>query len=252
MRTIDWRRIEEASLNGLQTQRQLFYDGWLLRVSPGKAKRARSVNAHFGSTLPLARKIDYCERVYRERELPALFRITPFVVPAELDETLSQRGYVVYQPTLVQGVRMQAPPPLLAADAEFRALAPRAFVDAVAALQNLTAGQAAAHLERIVELPLATRAVVAFRDGAAIACGQVMLEDDIAGIFSMVTAEGARGQGVASALMSRLLSWAWDHGAAQAYLQVEQDNAAAIAVYAKFGFHTGYTYHYRARPEDAR
>ena len=46
-------RIEEAGLNALQTQQQLFYDGWLLRVSPGKAKRARSVNAHFGSTLPL-------------------------------------------------------------------------------------------------------------------------------------------------------------------------------------------------------
>src|SRR5206468_1751271 len=36
------RRIEEAGLNALQTQRQLFYDGWVLRVSPGKAKRGRS------------------------------------------------------------------------------------------------------------------------------------------------------------------------------------------------------------------
>ena len=40
--TFDGRRIEEAGLNALQTQRQLFYDGWLLRVSPGKAKRARN------------------------------------------------------------------------------------------------------------------------------------------------------------------------------------------------------------------
>ena len=47
---LDLARVEEIGLNALQTQRQLFYDGWLLRVSPGKAKRARSVNAHFGST----------------------------------------------------------------------------------------------------------------------------------------------------------------------------------------------------------
>ena len=51
---LDLRRVEEVSLNALQTQRQLFYDGWLLRVSPGKARRARSVTAHFGSTLPVA------------------------------------------------------------------------------------------------------------------------------------------------------------------------------------------------------
>ena len=38
----DLRRVEEIGLNALQTQQQLFYDGWLLRLSPGKAKRARS------------------------------------------------------------------------------------------------------------------------------------------------------------------------------------------------------------------
>jgi len=54
MSGLDLRRVEEASLNALQTQRQYFYDGWVLRVSPGKARRARSVNAHFGSTLPIA------------------------------------------------------------------------------------------------------------------------------------------------------------------------------------------------------
>ena len=32
-------RIEEAGLNAMQSQRQLFYDGWLLKVSPGAAKR---------------------------------------------------------------------------------------------------------------------------------------------------------------------------------------------------------------------
>ena len=65
MTGLDLRRVEEASLNALQTQRQYFYDGWVLRVSPGKARRARSVNAHFGSTLPIGQKIAYSERLYR-------------------------------------------------------------------------------------------------------------------------------------------------------------------------------------------
>ena len=95
-------------LNALQTQRQLFYDGWLLRVSPGKARRARSVNAHFGSTLPLADKIRYCERVYEERHLPVLFRMTPFVQPANLGDELAARGYEAFDPTLVQVARARA------------------------------------------------------------------------------------------------------------------------------------------------
>ena len=76
----------------------------LLRVSPGSAKRARSVSAHFGSTLPLDEKIAHCDRVYGERELPALFRITPFVNPADLEGALARRGYRPFQPTLVQAV----------------------------------------------------------------------------------------------------------------------------------------------------
>ena len=73
----------------LHTRRQLFYDGWLLFLLAGKAKRGRSVNAHFGSTLPLAEKIAHCERLYARHGLPALFRITPFAQPAHLDAALA-------------------------------------------------------------------------------------------------------------------------------------------------------------------
>src|SRR5262245_41866370 len=106
MRSFDARRIEEAGLNALQTQRQLFYDGWVLRVSPGKAKRARSVNPHFGSSLPLETKIDHCEAIYAHHGLPALFRITPFRQPPSLDTTLERRGYVAFDPTVVQAMRL--------------------------------------------------------------------------------------------------------------------------------------------------
>ncbi len=101
---VDAARIEEAGLNALQTRRQLFYDGWLLRVAPGKAKRARSVNAHFGSTLPLPAKIVHCEALYARHGLPALFRITPFVQPPELDAALAARGYAAFEATLVQAL----------------------------------------------------------------------------------------------------------------------------------------------------
>ena len=64
-------RVEEAGLNALQTQRQMFYDGWLLRVSPGVAKRARSVNAHFGSTLPVEVECETLDEVDKALEARA-------------------------------------------------------------------------------------------------------------------------------------------------------------------------------------
>jgi hypothetical protein len=76
--TPDPRRLEELGLNSSAPPGQLLYDGWLLRLLPGKAKRARSVNAVYPSTLPLEQKIAYCEGLYRANHLPAIFRITPF------------------------------------------------------------------------------------------------------------------------------------------------------------------------------
>lgn len=43
--SLDLRRIEELGLNSSAPPGQLLYDGWLLRLLPGQAKRARSVNA---------------------------------------------------------------------------------------------------------------------------------------------------------------------------------------------------------------
>lgn len=245
----DLRRVEEIGLNALQTQQQLFYDGWLLRLSPGKAKRARSVNAFFGSTLPLSRKVAYCERVYAEHGLPLLFRLTPFVHPTELPAALAARGYESFETTSVQIVALERPPeaepvPEVTIDAP----AASAFADAVGDLQAATKEQRAAYRERLLGSRLRTRGLIARIAGEPVGTGTVMLEDGWAGVFSMVTAPRMRGQGLASAILGALLAWAWEHGAHHAYLQVDDDNHRALSVYRRFGFATAYTYHYYARP----
>jgi GNAT superfamily N-acetyltransferase len=246
---LDLRRVEEVGLNALQTQRQLFYDGWLLRVSPGKARRARSVNAYFGSSLPLGQKIDYCERLYAQRDLPVLFRITPFLQPSDLPAALAARGYEAFDTTLVQLMRLERPPESPDASG-FVVTAPAAdaFADAVALLQGSSAQQRNAYFERLKESPLKTRALLAHIDGRPVGVGTIMLEDGLAGVFSMVTAPDMRARGVASAILASLLTWAWEHGAAHAYLQVDGENHRALGVYRKFGFATAYTYHYCGRP----
>jgi len=250
---VDPIRIEEAGLNALQTAQQLFYDGWLLRVSPGKAKRARSVNPHFGSSLPIDAKIDHCERVYRERALPVLFRMTPFARPDALEAALAARGYVAFDTTLVQ-VRSLAEVSSLTLRTDVVLASPpiAEFVEAVGELRGSTDGERAAHLERLSSTPLAMHAIVASIDGRAVAAGQAAIDRGLAGIYDMMTATAWRGRGLATLIAGALLAWAARQRATHAFLQVNDDNAPALAVYRRFGFATAYTYHYRARPGECR
>ena len=247
---LDLIRIEESGLNVLQTQRQLFYDGWLLRLSPGVAKRGRSVNPHFGSSLPLERKIAYCENVYAQQALPILFRITPWSRPAELDAALGARGYVAFGETLVQATALDRPPALPDHADSVLVEAPDAlaFVEAVGELRKSTPLQREAHRERLANSMLGKRHAVVRAEGQVVCTAQIAVEDDLAGVFDVVTAPHARRRGYATLACASLLSWAWQHGAQAAYLQVTADNTPAIASYRRFGFATVYTYHYRGRP----
>jgi RimJ/RimL family protein N-acetyltransferase len=250
---LDLRRLEEIGLNALQTQRQLFYDGWLLRVSPGRAKRARSVNAYFGSSRPLADKIAYCERIYEAAGLPTLFRMTPFNQPADLEAALAGRGYRAFETTLVQTAPLAVAPEVAPApDVELSAPDVTAFVSAVATMRRSPPEQQAAHLERLRNTPLRRHGVLASIDGVPVASGQAVLDDGMAGIFDVVTGDRHRRRGLATQVVGRLLAWAWSNGAHAAYLQVDGENAPAHAVYRKFGFVTRYTYHYRAREGECR
>src|SRR5437660_1357047 len=68
------------------------------------------------------------------------------------------------------------------------------------------------------------------------------------GLFCVATLDPFRRQGAAMALKRALLEWGRREGAESAYLQVEAANAAALALYARLGFHTLYSYHYREAP----
>ena len=85
-------RIEDAGLNASAPPQQRWLDGWLVRFSPGKAKRARCVNAVAAGRLSLAKKLELAGALYAEAGLPLLIRITPFSLPEGLDEALEALG----------------------------------------------------------------------------------------------------------------------------------------------------------------
>lgn len=239
----DARRLEELSLNSSAPPGQLIYDGWLVRLLPGKAKRARSVNAVYPSRLPLVEKIAYCERLFARAGLPALFRLTPFVEPAGLDAELERRGYGRFDDTAVEYAALGADPP--GGTAQPMELGP--WIEAVGELRGSPARHREAHRARLAGMPLALRPMGIVEDGRVVATGLAMIEDDCVGLFDIVTHEGARRRGHARSLVASLLADARGMGARHAYLQVQADNAAARSLYRDFGFTEQYVYWYRGR-----
>lgn len=242
----DDRRLEELGLNSSAPPGQLVYDGWLLRLLKGKAKRSRSVNAVYPSKSQIATKIAYCERLYRSAGLPTIFRITPFSEPASLDGDLERRGYGRFDPTAVECAPID-PARLGAAAGGEVDLAE--WVDAVGEMRASPEEHRAAHLARLRGLPLASRAV-AMRDpaGRVVATGLTIVEDDCAGLFDIITDEDERRRGHARAVVATLLRSAWELGARHAYLQVNAENEPARRLYRQFGFEERYRYWYRGRP----
>jgi ribosomal protein S18 acetylase RimI-like enzyme len=243
--TPDPRRLEELTLNSSAPPGQLLYDGWLLRFSPGKAKRARSVNALYPSRLPLAEKLAHCERAYGERGLPAIFRLSRHTVPEELDAFLAGRGYERFETT---EVRTAAIDPARLDGPEVESPRLEEWFDMVGDLRGSPVAHRTAHLARLAALPLALRTAAVLEDGMTVATGLAIREGEHVGLFDVATRGAARRRGFARQVVSALLRWGWAQGAREAYLQVEEANAAAIALYDRYGFSLAYPYWYRGRP----
>ena len=68
-------RIEDAGINASAPPQQRWLDGWIVRYSPGKARRARCVNAVAAGRLPLAQKLELAGAVFAAAGLPMVLRL---------------------------------------------------------------------------------------------------------------------------------------------------------------------------------
>lgn len=252
------QRVEDAGLNASAPPQQFWMDGWLLRLSAGKAKRARCINALAPSHAPLARQLARAQQRYDDAGLPLIVRVTPFSQPAGLDEALAAAGLQRFDDTEVMvadlaGLAASGALAALAlssrsgsADAQISPRDAAAFAEEVGALRGSPPSQRRAQAERLVASPVPHCAQVLCAQGQTLACGQLAREDELVGLYDVFTAPQARRQGLAQRLCVAMLRQAAAEGARRAYLQVEAGNEAAIALYRRLGFVHGYRYHYRA------
>ena len=255
-------RIEDAGIHASAPPQQRWVDGWLLRYSPGKAKRARCVQAVADGRLPLATRLALCQAVMDSAGLPLVVRITPFSRPLGLDQALAALGWPRQDHTLVMVAPQcltQAEP--LPAGLVWQALGADDFAEVVGGLRGSPPAQRRAHAQRLASSPVPYQGwALRQADGAAgmggghgpvLACGQTAVEGDLVGLYDVFTQPQARGRGLASLLCRQLLAQAHAAGARCAYLQVDADNHVARSIYRRLGFADAYAYHYRSPVADA-
>jgi GNAT superfamily N-acetyltransferase len=231
-------------LNASAPPQQALIDGWLIRLSPGKAKRSRCINALAEGTLPLPELLARCQRAFEAAGLPLVVRITPYTQPTDLDARLAALGWRTFDAAEV--MVLAALPELGSSSVRLHALDAPAYAQLVGSLRGSSALEITAHAERLQQSPV-TYQGFAMREGEALlACGQIAREGQMVGLYDIFTPPEQRGQGYARRLCLELLRTAASQGAAQAYLQVGADNAVAKQLYAKLGFQLAYRYHYRS------
>lgn len=222
---------------------------WWLRSADGFTGRANSALPIGESGLPATEALASIVAFYRSVGHPPYID-APLPSAHAIADAAVAEGWHVACTVLVQTAEID---PLLAAAAATTATAQPGCEPPDCTLLDRPSGD---HLARIAVArgPLPPAAVhvltavdqVTFaeiRDGGTlIGRARGTVTDGRLGLFAIETAPEARRRGIGVALIGRLALWARDLGATSAYLQVEDHNAAAIALYAKLGFATHHRY----------
>ncbi|HEU5270016.1 MAG TPA: GNAT family N-acetyltransferase [Jatrophihabitans sp.] len=249
-------------------------DGWLLSADHGWTGRANSVLPLRMPDRPLDELLAAARAFYAEHGLPLQLQL-PLPARAQLDGVLASRGWPRGRPAVVLTRRLAGPsggaaplagpateePPVGPATEEppvGPATADRPPVELAGAPDD---DWLAGYHYRGGPLPEHARQLLLRHDlvtfasirlgGRTVAIARGCVDAGWLGITSVEVAPDCRRHGLATALVTRLAGWAAARGAVHCYLQVDENNQPALALYARLGFIEHHRYHYRAEPAEA-
>ena len=255
---VHWQAAETATLGG-----------WLLRADSGFTGRANSALPLGDPGMPLARAFDEVEAWYRGRGLPPMIAIPGPVgaVGGPMDALLAARGWQLRSgPAVVMtadagdvagapapagaGAARAGPAGAGAAGAGGPAVtfAARPDQDWLARYHYRGAELPAAALRLLLSAPWQAFAKVT-ADGRTVAVGRLSVAAGWAGITAVNVAPDHRRRGLGTAITRALAAEAIRQRVSRVFLQVDEGNDAAQALYERCGFAARHRYHYRVAPQ---
>ena len=119
------------------------------------------------------------------------------------------------------------------------------FVEAALAVRERDAKLKPGLAEVIASINPACGMFVVEDRGRPVSTAMCVQEGPLAGLVEVGTSRPLRRQGHGRKIVASALKWARKQGAVRAWVQVDAENEAALALYRRFGFEEAYRYHYR-------
>lgn len=226
----------------------------VLRFAHGVSRRANSLSIFAGATIQWSQLCAQTEAFFQQFELPAIVRVlraSSLAESRDLDEYLAHQGYQLQTPTQVMVCDLVGIAPAKNPDqpGAIPVATLPAWLDAWHGMLGKSAREREVHQLMLQRLPDKHHLLVQHdSNGQAVCCGMAVSSGALMGVFGIATALAHRNRGCAANLVQQLLNWGAKEGARHAYLQVEEANKPAIAVYKKLGFLEEYGYWYREKP----
>jgi len=226
------------------------YDGtWAIRMTAAHpSKRLNSVNPlDPGDTRDIPARVEQASQRFRTYGRVPCFRLSP-LAPVELENYLEGLGWKRHDETIVMTANLSA----LDLSAE-RDEAPLKdigrYVDASISIHGRPTELRPGFSELLDGIRPNKGMFVLEEGGRAVSNVLCVQDGAMAGLFDVGTLPEARQKGHGKALIGATLKWAKSLGAKTAWLQIEADNVAGLALYKRFGFQEAYRYAYRESNE---
>ncbi|MBA9084249.1 ribosomal protein S18 acetylase RimI-like enzyme [Fontibacillus solani] len=241
------KMIEELSLNNWPALSTLLYDGWVLRFANGYTKRANSINPIHYSTCNLEHKIAECEQIYTLNNLPAIYKITPFIHPVHLDHILENKGYSLIDLSSILTLNLDHIREPSLDSVKINTQRNAEWVDHFCRLNQVEDKNRDTMEQMLSNIKTKKGFISLYYEGKVVACGLGVIEREYIGLYDIITDIEYRNRGFGEQLLLNLLKWGCENGAKYSYLAVVMNNIPALQLYSKIGYLEAYRYWYRVK-----